>query len=89
MTMPDTLSPVICTTICAALISLGVLAHVSTHLDAAAHHIAHQTAIAEAQFKCPAGVKQSHLTPDGKLTCVFDTERTYGRADRRQYAAAR
>lgn len=61
----------------------GAVAHVSTHLNAAAHHVAHKEAIAKAQFKCPDGVRQSHQKPNGELICVFDLRNGYGLARRR------
>lgn len=89
MTIPQTIPPIAIVILCAAVAMILTLRHVSLDLvDHRTHGAAHAAEIAEAQFKCPEGVKQSHLTPDGKLICVFDTARTYGKANRRQFVAA-
>lgn len=91
MIMPNVLSPIICTMICGALIAFGVLAHVSTNLDAASHHAAHQSivgrAIAEAREDCPAGTRIT-VIENGKKTCLIEHVNGYGRADRLRYVSA-
>lgn len=73
-----------------AAIAVGTLSHVSREtVDARLHQAQHAAAITAGQLKCGPGVKQSHQKPDGTLICVYEVDRTYGRADRRVYVAAK
>ena len=80
MTIPQTIPPIACTVLCAAVLMILVLRHVSLDLvDQRTHSAAHQAAnaavIADAATHCPAGTRIT-IFENGKKICITEGKRT-------------
>lgn len=85
MTMPQTIPPIVCMILCATVMMILALRHVTLDLvDHRLHHAQH----AAIEPQCPDGTRIT-IIEDGKKTCLIEHIKGHGMADRRQYVAAK